>query len=344
MNNNKCLKVPKKKAEQVRKKLISLNYLGHTRKIFSDSKSIFFPLNSNFVRSKIKLGTVSAKKLIKIYEKPKSVSEVLSKKLTKTELAKLKTSFDVFGDVIVVEIPPELSKKEKIIGESFLKIHTNARAVFKKTGSVRGIERVRPLKKIAGTGTSVATYKESGCIFKFDIKKVFFSPRLSTERETIFKKVKSGETVLDMFAGAGPFSITIAKKQALVKKVIAVDINSTAIDYLNENAKINKVSDKITAYVGDSRLLATTKLKGIADRIIMNLPKTSINFLPSALKALNPKGGTIHYYTFKSTKQEVRAEVQFRLKSKKFKILTIRTVKSYAPREYCFCADIKIYK
>jgi tRNA (guanine37-N1)-methyltransferase len=340
----KCLKTSKKKAEATKKKLLSLSCMDFSRKTVSSADFIFFPIK-DFDKSKIsKLGTISLKKLPKKIRKPRTISEILSKKLSKTEFTELKTSFDIFGDLILVEIPAKLVKKEKLIGESFLKLYPNIRAIFKKTGKVSGIERVRPVKRIAGTGTSEATYKESGCTFKFDISKVFFSPRLSTEREKIFAKVKPGETVLDMFAGVGPFAILIAKKQPLVKKVFAIDINSIAISYLRENAKFNKVSDKVEAFVGDSTAIIPKKFKGIVDRVIMNLPKTSLNFLPSALKALKPKGGIIHYYTFKFSKQEVIAEVSTRLKFKKHKILAIRNVKPYAPREYCFCADIKIYK
>tara|TARA_Y100000034_G_scaffold128501_1_gene183157 strand:+ start:552 stop:1580 length:1029 start_codon:yes stop_codon:yes gene_type:complete len=340
----KCLKTRKKKAETAKQKLFSLSYMDFSRKTVSSGDFIYFPIK-DFDKSKIsKLGTISSKKLPKKIRKPRTISEILSKKLSKTELTELKTSFDIFGDIILVEIPENLIKKEKLIGNSFLKLYPNIRAVFKKTGKVSGIERVRPAKRIAGTGTSEVNYKESGCIFKFDISKVFFTPRLSTEREKIFAKVKPGEIVLDMFAGVGPFSVIIAKKQPLVEKVYAIDINNTAISYLRENARINKVSDKVEAFVGDSKTTISKKFKGIADRVIMNLPKTSLNFLPTALNALKPKGGVLHYYTFKATKQEVKAEVSARLKSKKHRILSIRNVKPYAPREYCFCADIKIYK
>jgi len=341
----KCLKVSKRKAETARKKLVALDYLDRGRKIASDKSFVYLPFNPGSVKSKIsKLGSISSKTLSRVKRQAHSISELLSKKLSKKELKNLKTAFDIFGDVIVVEIPPELEKKEKLIGAAFLKLYKNVRAVFKKKGRVEGVERIRSLKRIAGTGTAIATYKEHGCTFKFNISKVFFSPRLSTERGIIAEQVKSGEVVLDMFAGVGPFSIIIAKKHTLVKKIYALDINKNAISALKENAELNKVSDKIEAQVGDACLLIPKKFKGIADRVIMNLPKTGVNFLPTALKALKPSGGVIHYYTFKKSKEEVKDEINKRFAGKKYKILEIRNVKPYAPREYCFAADIKIYK
>ena len=341
----KCLKVGKRKAETVRKKLVVLGCLNRNRRIVSDKSFVYLPLKPGFVKSKIsRLGSISVKKLSRVKCQAHSISEFLSKKLSKKELETLKTSFDIFGDVIIVEIPPELKKKEKLVGEAFLKLYKNTRAVFKKKGHVKGVERIRSLKRIAGTGISVATYKEHGCTFKFNISKVFFSPRLSTERDIIAGQVKPGEIVLDMFAGVGPFSIIIAKKCPLVKKIYALDINKRAIIYLKENAEVNKVSDKIEAHVGDVCLLIPKQFKGIADRVIMNLPKTGVNFLPTALKSLKSRGGVIHYYTFKKSKEDVREEIEERFKGKKYKILQIRNVKPYAPREYCFAADIKIYK
>jgi tRNA (guanine37-N1)-methyltransferase len=41
------------------------------------------------------------------------LKESLKGKLTKKELESLKTSFDVIGDVAIIEIPDELKKKEK---------------------------------------------------------------------------------------------------------------------------------------------------------------------------------------------------------------------------------------
>ncbi|MQK95284.1 methyltransferase, partial [Escherichia coli] len=100
------------------------------------------------------------------------------------------------------------------------------------------------------------------CIFKLDISKVFFTPRLSAERIRIASMVKPGETICDLFAGVGPFSIIIAKKNPNVK-VHACDINPDAYKYLVENIRLNKVEDRVKAYFGDARKLSQRELKGI---------------------------------------------------------------------------------
>ena len=46
------------------------------------------------------------------------------------------------------------------------------------------------------------------------------------------------------------------------------------------------------------REIAATKLKGTADRVIMNLPETAIDFVDAACNAIKPEGGVVHFYGF----------------------------------------------
>ena len=87
---------------------------------------------------------------------------------------------------------------------------------------------------------------------KLDVKNVYFSPRLATERKRVQELTNDGEEILDMFAGIGPFPIVIAKEKNV--NITAVDINEHAIKYLNENIKLNKLAPNahITAICGDT--------------------------------------------------------------------------------------------
>ena len=64
-------------------------------------------------------------------------------------------------------------------------------------------------------------------MFAVDVEKCYFSPRLSYERSRIARLVESGETVVNMFAGVGCFSIIIAKTVRQTK-VFSIDVNPTA--------------------------------------------------------------------------------------------------------------------
>ncbi len=339
-----CLKIKKEKGELAKRKLADLNALNNNREISSKGNFLYFPINARYKEkvNLLKIGKIVQWPAKLKKKRVKNFTDILKGKLTKEEIKHLRTSYDLFGEVAVIEIPKELEKKEKIIGAALLKFYPNLKAVFKKAGVVSGIYRVRPLKLLAGKGGTETTYKESGCTFKFDVAKVFFTERLGTERLRIASQVMPNEIIVDMFAGVGPFSIVIAKKQPKVKTIYAVDINPDAVKYLKENIILNKVSDKVVPIEGDARKVAR-KLKNVADRVIMNLPKTSENFFPEAIEVLKKKG-IIHFYTFAESKTEVISNIQTAIGNVNYKILVVKKVRPYSPLLYNFVADILVRK
>ena len=80
--------------------------------------------------------------------------------------------------------------------------------------------------------------------FMVDVEKCYFSPRLSTERARIADLVEDGEVVLNMFAGVGPYSITIAKRKKA--EVYSNELNEAAYRLHLENNRLNKVEERIT--------------------------------------------------------------------------------------------------
>ena len=111
-----------------------------------------------------------------------------------------------------------------------------------KKSAIKGTIRIRDLEFLAGTDDSITIHKEHGARLKLDVKEVYFSPRLATERIRVSNSVKDGEKILDMFCGIGPFPILIAKNHDV--DITAVDINEAAIKYLNENIKLNKLKNR----------------------------------------------------------------------------------------------------
>ena len=190
---------------------------------------------------------------IKIY--PRSMMDLLKDKLSEDEIADLNSAYDVIGDVVIVEIPEELQIHKKEIGEALLAF-TKRRTIYMKKSKVKGVTRVRDLELLAGEDNPITIHKEHGTRLKLDVKKVYFSPRLATERKRVADLVRDGEEILDMFAGVGPFPFVIAKEKSV--DITAIDINEVAIQYLNENIKINKVKDGCTirAICGDTNIVA----------------------------------------------------------------------------------------
>ena len=70
---------------------------------------------------------------------------------------------------------------------------------FYQSSSVEGEFRTRDLEIIAGDDKTETEYKESGCRFIVDVRKAFFSPRLSSERIRISELVNDGEVIVNMF-------------------------------------------------------------------------------------------------------------------------------------------------
>ncbi len=226
-----------------------------------------------------------------------SLEDLLADKLPPNLLGALPASYDIIGDLAVVDFAPELSAHEKLVAEAILKIHKNLRGVFAKAGAVSGTNRIRALRHVAGEARTVTVHKEFGCRFKLDIAKAYFSPRLSREHHLVAEMVLPGENVVDMFAGVGPFSIMIAKRLENVE-VDAIDSNPEAVRLIEENVRLNKPKGKVRAWAGDAREVVEGNLAGKASRVIMNHPSAAREYVDAGLKALRQEGGTLHYYTF----------------------------------------------
>jgi len=336
----KFLKIQKKNAEKKIKELKEKKIIDKQYKVESLEKHVLIPIKKNKIKE-VK-GKIIEKKGKKVKKIPRLKEELL-KVLTKKEMKIFHyKSFDVIGNIIQIMIPKELKKKEKMIGEAFLKCIPNSRVIVKKVSETTGVERVRRVKVIAGEKRTQTIHVENDCKYKLNLNKVFFTGRLSNERLRIIKQVKKNEIVYDLFCGVGPYAIPIAKK---CKKVVANDINEHAIHYLKENLKLNKIKN-ISVYNENANEFTKelVKKEGKPSRIIMNLPKTSELFLNAMIK-LSEKNTIIHYYTFWGKDKKNKLEgirIAFKKNNKKYKILGIHKCGDYAPGVGRYCVDIKV--
>jgi tRNA (guanine37-N1)-methyltransferase len=227
----------------------------------------------------------------------KRLKEKLSATLPAQALSKVYSSFDIVGDIAIIKTSKVNLAEAEIIARQILVIHRNIKSVLTQTSAIRSGYRTRELKLLAGENKTTTTHKESGCAFQVDVEKCYFSPRLSHERTRIAKLVQNGETVVNMFSGVGCFSIIIAKVVPQTK-IFSIDVNPTAYQYMVENIRRNRVYNQVHPVLGDSKEIITTKLQGVADRVLMPLPELALEYLSAALSALKPTGGWIHYYDF----------------------------------------------
>ncbi|MBI2654614.1 class I SAM-dependent methyltransferase family protein [Candidatus Woesearchaeota archaeon] len=268
----------------------------------------------------------------------------LKNKLPNKELKLVPSSFDVVGDILIFsDFPKELTKKEKIIGQTILENYHHIKTILKKTKKYSGRFRTPRLKVIAGENRKETTHKENNVFIKLDVEKVYFSPRMASERKRIAELVKPNESVLVMFNGCAPYSLVIAKNTKC-KEVYGIEINPTAHKYALENIKKNKLENKIKLFLGDVKRVMP-KINKKFDRILMPLPKGGENYLDLTLKYVKNKG-IIHFYDFLHEGEFYKAEekVKSACKKSKKKCKILKTIKcgQYSPGFYRVCADFKV--
>ncbi len=298
------LRVPRESGENALRILSQQNLVNRDYKVESSTKYVLIPLTRELSKAekaelKHQFGSViSAEHFFSNSpRRPRSLREALHGKIPDQLLKSLPSSYDIIGDIAVLDPPSQLSSYEKQLADGIRQVNKNISVVLAKTGAVSGLERILPTRLIAGEHRTTTLHKESGCTFKVDISKAFFSPRLSHEHERVTQQVEEAEIVTDLFAGVGPFSIIIARKLANVQ-VNAIDSNPDAIVLLRENLALNKVKGRLNVWQGDARDVVEENLSGQSTRVIMNNPSAAHTFVDVACKALREEGGIIHYYTF----------------------------------------------
>ncbi len=331
-----CIKVPKKEGEPTRRVLLELEILDHSVKIASDKTFLYLPLTR-------KLSPLELESLPEGVEPSEFEFEQQEVKPTPEDLLGFSPSYEVIGNIALLEdtdLGPDAAAK---IADALLLTQPNVKIVLKPLTPVIGEFRVREFEVLAGEARTETIHKEHGCRYKIDLAKAYFTPRLSTERLRVLAWVKEGETVADMFAGVGPYSILIAKK-ARPAKVVAIDKNPEAVRLLRENISLNSVKN-IEAIEGDAREEAR-KFAGIADHVIMNLPHSAHEFLDSAVLLTKP-GGIIHYYgitpeddLFDGSVIMIREAAE--RAGRDIEVLEKRNVRSYAPHQYNICIEVRI--
>lgn len=274
----------------------------------------------------------------------------LVRKLSKKELDILPRSYQIIGKIILIKLKPELVKHKKTIGDAIVHIFPYVHTVCLLKGIKRvtrkpDIEIIGGCKEHEPAPSTQTLHKEHGCQFLLDVSEVMWSKGNKQERIRLTKLVKKSETIVDMFAGVGYFSIFIAK-YCSPKKVYAIDINPKAIEYLRKNVWLNDVEDKIEILQGDCRRFSKL-LENTADRVIMGYLFDTEKFLLYAFK-IAKNNCVIHFHRTVKTNEikKLKEKIMKIGRKNKYKIKILRTkkVKSYAPKIWHIVFDLKVVK
>ena len=264
---------------------------------------------------------------------------------TNAEIELLPANKQKIGDILIVSIPASLSHKKTEIGQLLLRMDEKARLVLNDSG-IAGQFRIPTREFICcrpGASDSFEViHKENGCRFQLDVSKIMFS-KGNLEEKRILAADCSGETIADMFAGIGYFSVPIAV-HSKPKKIIAIELNPVSYGYLCENIRLNGVQDVFEPILGDCRTLTP---ENVADRVLMGYVGTTHEYLEAGIRAVKKKGGILHYHETVHLKDFPERPIARMTEAaekcgKKATVLESRKVKKYSPGVYHIVIDVEI--
>ncbi|MEB3860001.1 MAG: class I SAM-dependent methyltransferase family protein [Desulfurococcales archaeon] len=280
------------------------------------------------------------------------LKSIASEVLGEEKAREVWSRIDVVGDIAIIKKPlrGSLQLEDFVkIGERLVEKVKYINSVWLAASPVEGDHRVRRnLVHLAGEKRTVTVYREHGCAFLVDVSKVFVTPRLSFEHYRVARLVRPGEVIVNMFAGAGIFSIVIAKI-ARPRRVYSIDINKDAYRLMERNTRLNGVEDIVIPLHGDAAEIVSRMLRGVANRVLMPLPMLALDYLEYASLALKDRG-VIHVYLHvgfdrgenpsrKAVDEVVGRLEELRLTARK---VYARVVRPVGPRRVQVAVDVEV--
>jgi len=345
------IKTVNSEAEPLRKWLQNHNVIDHSLSFNREEGKLVMPLNLTKREASKLLSNYSSETefIIDIFHfskktvKAKSLQEAVAMHIPESHHEFIPKSYDLIGDIAIVDILDEIINYRKIIGESLLNLFPSISSVYRKASAVSGLMRIRELDLIAGEKKCETIHLEHGIRIFVNVCETYFSPRLGEEHKRVADEVRNNECIVDLFTGVGSFPLHIAKVSDAI--IYAIDINETAIECLKKSITLNKLKGKIIPLVGDSR--EVTKTLKPADRVIMNLPSKSLEYLDIASQILKPEG-ILHFYHFISAENPKEnlitiledALIKFNKRIKQ--VISFRKVRESAPSEIQASLEISI--
>jgi tRNA wybutosine-synthesizing protein 2 len=239
----------------------------------------------------------------------------------------LPDKWEMLGDVLIVKLDSRLEGWKRQIAEAYAS-ELEARTVLQETAPITGQYREPQVEKLWGSGTETV-HLENGIRYKLDAARLMFASGNIDERQRMATISKPGETVVDMFAGIGYFTLPLAK-YSRPARVVAHEINPLSHSYLMENVALNGL-DNVEPRLGD----CADAEEGIADRVLMGYVGTTHLYLRKAIRILRGPG-VIHYHetcpnAMLADRPRARVAEAAKDEGAKAEVLLQREVKSYAP-------------
>jgi len=296
-----CIRVPAQRGEEVRRELIEKGLLDLSLKLRREGSTLLLPVTEH---------PGSAERC---NFEPQPGRQVLPR------------HEQVGGIAIMQECDPAGAG-------NILASRPSLHSVLFAASEVSGQYRTREFEVLAGLPTTRTDVVEYGHRFTVDLSTAYFSARLSSERQRILERMGDHEIVLDMFAGVGPFAITLAARAAFV---VASDINPHAILLMLANLAQNRTNNVLPVLADAHHLPAIIPWQ--FDRIVMNLPLSGSEFLFDGFRLCKP-GGIIHFYSLVSREGEHNDCIH----ELGGEISAERVVRSYSPGQWHVVYDVRV--
>jgi len=336
-------RVDRERAEALRKGLESAGLVDRSRQIADDGLRVVIPLLSEPRKELLEAhGAVLVRQAFaprRARQDP--IDEIRAVAQVPEELRPLlPDKWELIGDVLVLRLDGCLDRHETAVARAYADV-LEAKAVLRDVGGISGEYREPVLRRVLGDDT-VTVHKENGILYKLDAARIMFSSGNIEERVRMAEVRCDNETVVDMFAGIGYFSLPLAVHQR-PREVVACEANSVAHGYLVENVRLNGAEDKVRPVLGDNRSLPGDD---IADRVVMGYVKTTHEFLPTAYRLLK-SGGVVHYH--ETCPNELLPDrpvhrLKEALPGGEVQVLRLKEIKSYAPGVSHVVVDARILK
>ena len=246
-------------------------------------------------------------------------------------LCLLPEKWEKIGDVVIVKLPDLLQRYQQIIGRTYADI-LGCKTVLNDIGGISGVYREPHVTVIYGSPETETLHIENHVRFKLDPQKIMFSSGNKEERRRMATISNRKETVVDLFAGIGYFTIPMAV-YSKPKKIVACEINPAAYEYLKKNIVLNHVTSVVEPLFGDNRVTAP---KNCADRVVLGYLEEPHRFLEIAVECLKNYQGIVHYHTICPIEVVPEQPLkQVKNVAKKYKqsvtLIGWKEIKSYAP-------------
>jgi len=240
----------------------------------------------------------------------KGYKRYLIDKVPEKVLKNLPRSFEIIGPYVLIDLLITTTSGDKLNYQNYLPIISEA---IKKQH--KHISQVIPKNPVEGKYRVRSIYKVDDCMINennlrilVNPSEVYYNTKLSSERQKIYDMCYPTDSICDMFAGVGPFSLLLATK---CKYVEGWEWNAYACKLFHKNIQNNKrvrIKQNLKIEKGDTFDIILKKDLKKFNVFIINHPTQSLNIFPKIQKYF-PPGSKIIMYSM-VIKNEISEKIQ----------------------------------